>query len=141
MKPRFVLLLFLVLGLLMVGVTIYVAATIDRAERDIVTVVAPDGKYKAVRMRVYGDKPEPFCVDTIAIYLSLYPESFVASKGIYEVYGAPCAEPAKRDVLPKIEWTAHNAVRITYAPVGDKPPRMRQKDASLFVDIEWVKAN
>ncbi|RDV03847.1 hypothetical protein [Undibacter mobilis] len=141
MKPKFVLLTFFALGVLMIGITIYYAATIDRAQRDIDTVVAPDGRYKAVHMRVYGDKPEPFCVDTIAIYLALYPESFVSSKRAYEVYGAPCAAPDKRAALPKIEWTSNKSVRITYATAGDKPPRKRDKDASLFVDIAWVKAN
>lgn len=140
MKAKFVLLTFLAFGVLMVGLTIYYAATIDRAQRDIATVVAPDGRYKAVRMRVYGDKPEPFCVDTIAIYLALYPESFVSSKRAYEVYGGPCATPYKDAPLPKIEWTSNKSVRITYAAPADKPPRMRDEDASLFVDITWVKA-
>ena len=140
MKPRYVLAIFFALAVFMVGVTIYYAATTDRAERDIVTVEAPDGRYKAVRMRVYGDKPEPFCVDTIAIYLSIYPESFVASKRAYEVFGAPCARPSKDAPLPLIEWTSNKTVRITYATAGDRPPRKRDKDASLFIDIDWVKA-
>lgn len=140
MKAKAVLLTFLAFGLLMVGITIYYAATIDRAQRDIDTVVAPDGRYKAVHMRVYGDRPEPFCVDTIAIYLAIYPESFVSSKRAYEVYGAPCATPSKDAPAPKIEWTSDKSVRITYAAPADKQPRKRDKDASLFVDIEWVKA-
>lgn len=141
MKAKSVLLTFFALGVLMIGITIYFAATIDRAQRDIDTVVAPDGRYKAVHMRVYGDKPEPFCVDTIAIYLAIYPESFVSSKRAYEVYGGPCATPSKDAPAPKIEWTGNKTVRITYAAPADKPPRMRDQDASLFVDIEWVKAN
>jgi len=140
-KAKSVLLTFLALGVLMIGITIYYAATTDRAQRDIDTVVAPDGRYKAVHMRVHGDKPEPFCVDTIAIYLALYPESFVSSKRAYEVYGGPCATPSGDAPAPKIEWTGNKTVRITYAAPADRPPRMREKDASLFVDIEWVKAN
>ena len=140
MKAKSVLLTFLAFGVLMIGITIYYAATIDRAQRDIDTVVAPDGRYKAVHMRVYGDTPEPFCVDTIAIYLALYPESFVSSKRAYEVYGAPCATPSKAAPTPKIEWTSNKTVRITYAAPADREPRKRDKDASLFVDIEWVEA-
>ncbi len=141
MKAKSVLLTFLAFGVLMIGITIYYAATIDRAQRDIDTVVAPDGRYKAVHMRVHGDKPEPFCVDTIAIYLALYPESFVSSKRAYEVYGAPCATPSKAAPVPKIEWIDNKTVRITYAAPADRAPRKRDKDASLYVDIEWVKAN
>jgi hypothetical protein len=140
-KAKSVLLTFFALGVLMIGITIYFAATIDRAQRDIDTVVAPDGRYKAVHMRVYGDKPEPFCVDTIAIYLAIYPESFVSSKRAYEVYGGPCATPSRDAPAPKMEWTGNKTVRITYAAPAGKPPRMRDQDASLFVDIEWVKAN
>jgi hypothetical protein len=141
LKAKSTLLTFFALGVLMVGITIYYAATIDRAERELVTVEAPDGRYKAVRMRVHGDKPEPFCVDTVSIYLSIYPESFAASKRAYEVYGAPCATPSKDAPLPKIEWTSNKTVRIAYAAPAGKEPRKRDKDASLFIDIEWVKAN
>ena len=125
----------------MIGGSIYLAMTTERAEKSVVSVPAPDGKYKAVRLRVAGDKPEPFCVDTIAVYLSVYPDSFAASERNYEVYGGACPAKDKRDALPKIEWTDNNSLRITYA-VGDqgKPPRLKDKDASLFVDITWVKA-
>ena len=127
--------------LAMVGGSIYLAATTKRADKSIVAVASPDGKYKAVRLRVSGDQPVPFCVDTIAIFLSVYPDTFVATEGSYGVYAAPCAAPDKRDVLPKIEWTSDRAVRITYsvAPGSDKQPRLKTKDASLFVDITYVK--
>jgi hypothetical protein len=140
-KPRYIVAVFLALAVFMVGITIYYAATIDRADRELFTVEAPDGRYKAVQMRVHGDRPEPFCVDTVSIYLSIYPESFAASKRAYEVYGAPCATPSKDAPLPKIEWTSGKTVRITYAAPAGKEPRKRDKDASLFIDIEWVKAN
>jgi hypothetical protein len=140
-KPRYVFAIFFALAAFMLGVTIYYAVTIDSAKRELFTVEAPDGRYKAVQMRVYGDKPEAFCVDTVSIYLTIYPESFAASKRAYEVYGGPCAKPSKDAPLPKIEWTSNKNVRITYAAAPDKPPRMRDKDSSLFIDIEWVKAN
>jgi hypothetical protein len=122
--------------------SIYLAATVERAEKSIVAVAAPDGKYKAVRLRVSGDRPAPFCVDTIAIFLSVYPDSFVASDSNYEVYGGPCAAPSKRKELPRIEWTSDKAVRITYAPPAatEKQPRMKMRDASLFVDVTFAKA-
>jgi hypothetical protein len=133
---------FLCVILALAAGSIYLAATTDRAEKALVAVASPDGKYKAVRLTVYGKTPEPFCVDTIAIFLTVYPDSFVASNSSYQVYGAPCAAPGKRATLPKIEWLANNAVQITYAPEpgAGKAPRLKERDLSLFVDIKYVKA-
>jgi hypothetical protein len=139
-KTKTVLILFLCAMLAMVGGSIYLAITTDRADKSIVAVASPDGKYKAVRLTVSGDQPVPFCVDTIAIFLSIYPDSFVASDTSYEVYGAPCAAPDKRKALPKIEWTSNKDVRITYTPArgAAKQPRLKTRDASLYVDITYV---
>jgi hypothetical protein len=126
----------------MVAGSIYLAATTEKAHKELVTVASPDGKYKAVRLTVSGEQPAPFCVDTIAIFLSVYPDSFVASESNYEIYSAPCAAAGKRKALPKIEWLSDRAVRITYAPppAGEKQPRMKDHDASLFIDVAFVKA-
>ena len=53
----------------------------------------------------------------------------------------PAPRPAKRDALPKIEWLANNKVQITYSPEpgAGKPPRLKERDMSLFVDIAYVK--
>lgn len=127
--------------LALIAGSIYLAATTDRADKAIVAVAAPDGKYKVVRLTVSNDTPEPFCVDTIAIFLTIYPDSFVASNAGYQVYGGPCAAPAKRAALPKMEWLANNKVQITYSPEpgAAKAPRLKDRDMSLFVDITYVK--
>lgn len=140
-KPFLIGLLCVMLAL--VAGSIYLAATTDRADKALNAVASPDGKYKAVRLTVSNDTPVNFCVDTIAIFLSIYPDSFVASDSNYEVYSGPCAAPAKRAALPKIEWTANNKVTITYAPEpgAGKPPRLKERDMSLFVDIGYVKAD
>lgn len=142
MKAKPFIIIFIAIIVAIAAVSIYTAATIDRARKSLVAVASPDGKYKAVRLMVSGDTPAPFCVDTIAIFLSVYPDSFVASDSSYEVYAAPCAAPGKRDVLPKIEWTSNKAIRITYAPApgAAKPPRLKDHDASLFVAVTFVKA-
>ncbi|MBS0249022.1 MAG: hypothetical protein JSR61_20600 [Proteobacteria bacterium] len=142
MKTKTVILIFLGLLVAMTAGSVYLALTTERAQKSIVSVPAPDGKYKAVRLRVSGTRPEPYCVDSIAVYLSVYPDSFAASERNYEVYGGVCPPAGKRDALPKIEWTGNNSLRITYA-VSDpaKPPRLKAKDASLFVDITGVKAD
>jgi hypothetical protein len=123
-----------------VAASIYIAATVNKADKSISAVASPDGKYKAVRLTISGDRPAPFCVDTISIFLSVYPDSFAASESNYEVYAAPCAPPAKRKELPKIEWLVDDAVQITYAPGSDgTKPRMKDHDASLFVRVTFVK--
>ncbi len=121
--------------------SIYFAATIEKADKSIAAVASPDGKYKAVRLTVSADNPAPFCVDTIAIFLSVYPDGFVASDSNYEVYSAPCATPDKRTALPKIVWRSNDAVQITYAPAPgtDKKPRLKEHDASLFVNLTFVR--
>jgi len=124
----------------LLAASIYIAATVNKADKSISVVASPDGKYKAVRLTVSSSKPAPFCVDTIAIFLSVYPDGFVASESNYEVYAASCAPPAKRKDLPKIEWLSDSAVQIIYAPGSDKPkPRMKDHDASLFVQVRFVK--
>ena len=125
----------------MVAGSIYLAVTTEKAHKEIVAVASPDGKYKAVRLTVSGEHPAPFCVDTVAIFLSIYPDNFVASESNYEVYSGPCAAPGKRKALPQIEWLSDKAVRITYAPAppGEKPPRLKDHDASLFVNVAFVK--
>ena len=141
MKAKPFLIGFICAMLALVAGSIYLAVTTDRADKALVAVASPDGKYKAVRLTVSNDTPAPFCVDTIAIFLSVYPDSFVASDSSYEVYSAPCAAPDKRAALPKIEWTANNKVTITYAPEPDaaKSPRLKDRDMSLFVDVSYVK--
>jgi hypothetical protein len=135
---------FLILSLgamaLMVTGSIYLAVTTEQAHKEIVAVASPDGKYKAVRLTVSGEHPAPFCVDTIAIFLSVYPDSFVASDSNYEIYSGPCAAPDQRKALPKVEWLSDSEVRITDAPGSSKlKPRMKDRDASLFVHITFVK--
>jgi hypothetical protein len=132
---------FFCVVLALVAGSIYLAATTDRADKALVAVAAPDNKYKAVRLTVSNDTPVNFCVDTIAIFLTVYPDSFVASNSGYQVFNGPCAAPGKRDAFPKIEWLANNKVQITYSPEpgAGKPPRLKDRDMSLFVDITYVK--
>ena len=141
MKSKPFLIGFFCVMLALVAGSIYLAATTDKADKALVAVASPDGKYKAVRLTISNDTPAPFCVDSIAIFLSVYPDSFVASDSSYQVFSAPCAAPDRRAALPKIEWLANNRVQITYAPEpgAGKVPRLKERDMSLFVDIKYVK--
>jgi hypothetical protein len=131
---------FLAVIAIAVAVSIYVSRTVDKAAKSVSAVASPDGKYKAVRISLAGGGAAPFCFDTIAIFLAVYPDSFAESDKTYEVYGAPCAAPDKRKDLPKIEWLSNTAVKITYAAsaADAKKPRMQTIDASKFVHVTFV---
>lgn len=141
MKAKPFLIGFLCVVLALIAGSIYLSLTTDRADKALVAVASPDNKYKAVRLTVSNDTPVNFCVDTIAIFLTVYPDSFVSSDSAYQVYTAPCATASKRNAFPKIEWLANNKVQITYAPEPGtgKAPRLKERDMSLYVDIAYVK--
>ena len=124
------------------AVSIYMSATIDKIDKTVAAVASPDGRYKAVRITLARGGAVPFCVDSISIFLSVYPDNFAENDKTYEVYAAPCAAPAKRAGLPKVEWLSNTAVQITYAPVSPaadaKQPRMKPLDASHFVRVTFV---
>jgi hypothetical protein len=126
------------------AVSIYISAAIDKIDQAVAAVASPDGRYKAVRVTLARGGTAPFCVDSISIFLSVYPDNFADSAKTYEVYAAPCAAPAKRAALPKAEWLSNTAVQITYAAassaVAAKPPRMQPLDASHFVHVTFVAA-
>jgi hypothetical protein len=124
------------------AVSIYVSATIDKIDKTVAAVASPDGRYKAVRVTLARVGAAPFCVDSISIFLSVYPDNFAENDKTYEVYAAPCAALAKRTALPKVEWLSNTAAQITYAvasPAADaKPPRMKSLDVSHFVRVTFV---
>ena len=131
---------FLAVIVAAVAVSIYISRTVDKADKSVTAVASPDGKYKAVRISLAGGGAAPFCFDTVAIFLAIYPDSFAESDKTYEVYGAPCAAPAERAALPKIEWLSNSAVKITYAAnaADTKKLRMQTLDASKFVHVTFV---
>jgi hypothetical protein len=133
---------------LMVGIagviaySIYLSATIDRPQKSVVAVASPNGKYKAVRVTFAAGGSKAFCFDIIAVFLTVYPNSFAESEKAYELYRAPCAAREKRETLPKAEWLSDTAVKITYAPdaaaADTKQPLMKPIDASNFVHVTFV---
>jgi hypothetical protein len=140
-KAKPVLIGFFGLVALIGAASVYLASTVDRAEKSVVAAAAPGGKYKAVRVTFSNGGASPFCFDTISVFLSVYPDSFAESDKSYEIYGAPCAEPARRAELPHMEWLSDKALRVTYAPVANgQTPRLKDHDASRYVDVTFVKA-
>jgi hypothetical protein len=124
------------------AVSIYVSATIDKIDIAVAAVSSPDGRYKAVRVTLARGGAAPFCVDSISIFLSVYPDNFAENDKTYEVYAAPCAAPAKRAGLPRVAWLSNTAAQITYAlaspAAGATQPRMKSLDASHFVHVTFV---
>ena len=122
--------------------SIYISATIDKIDKAVAAAASPDGRYKAVRVTLARGGAASFCVDSISIFLSAYPDNFAENDKTYEVYAAPCAAPAKRAALPRVEWLSNTAVQITSAaasPVaGAKQPRVKPLDASHFVHVTFV---
>jgi hypothetical protein len=132
---------FILLVAAVAAVSIYVSRTGDKAEKKVTSVASPDGRYKAVRVMLTHGGARSFCADSIAIFLSVYPDTFAESERNYEVYAAPCAAPTDRVRLPKIEWLANDAVRITVpAEAAGTITSRKASDESLFVHLTFVSA-
>ncbi len=141
MKTKPFLIGFLVVMAAVVAASVYLSLTVEPAEKTIVALRSPDGRYKAVRERLTRTGDPKFCADSIAIFLSVYPDSFVESDKVYEVYAAPCATPSGRTPPPETQWLSNTALRIAYSP----PPaadvaevKMKPLDPSKYVHIEYV---
>ncbi|HXD45588.1 MAG TPA: hypothetical protein VN655_10685 [Pseudolabrys sp.] len=123
--------------------SVYVSRTVDRVEKTITAVPAPDGRYKAVVFWLSQGGDAPFCYASVSVYLAIYPDDFAESEKGYQVYWAPCATPAKEADVPKVEWLSKNALQITYTPgpTGADPARLRRRvvDASRYVAVTYVE--
>ena len=134
---------FAVAVALVAALSIYVSKTVDPVEKTVTATPAPDGRYKAVVVWLAQGGNEPFCYDSVSIYLAAYPNDFAESEKSYQVYWSPCATPAKAADVPKVEWLANDEVRITYTPgppVAD-PTKLRKRvvDASRYVKVSYVE--
>ena len=125
----------------MLAASIYLSLTIVRTGKAVVSVKSPDGRYKVVLASLTRADDPAFCVDSIAVFLSVYPDSFVESDKVYEVYAAPCATITGRVPPPQMAWVSNTALRITYSlpPAPDRTKlKMKPLDASKYVHIEYV---
>jgi hypothetical protein len=122
--------------------SIYVSRTVDRVEKTITAVAAPDGRYKAVILRLSQGGKAPFCYESVSIYLSVYPDNFAESEKGYQVYWSPCATPANATDAPAVTWLANDKAQITYTPGPPPadPTRLRKRvvDASRYVTVSYV---
>ena len=132
---------FLAVMAAVLAVSAYMSFTVEPTDKVIVARKSPDGRYKAVRERLTRKGDPRFCADSIGIFLSVYPDSFVESNKVYEVFAGPCATAAGDTPLPALTWLSNTQLRITYTP----PPKsdavklkMKTLDPSKYVHVEYV---
>lgn len=142
MKTRPFLIGFVAVMAAMLAASVYLSLTVKRTEKTIVSARSPDGRYKAVLASLTRADDPAFCVDSIAVFLSVYPDSFVESDKIYEVYAAPCATITGRVPPPQMAWESNTQLRITYSlpPAPDRAKvKLKPMDASKYVHVEYVE--
>lgn len=138
MKAKTFFIGFFALVAVMGAVSVYLAATVEPAEKSYAAVPAPDGKYKAVKITLSGKGPPPFCVDGIAVILGIYPDDFAERDKAYLVYSGSCAADPKG--WPKIVWTSNTEVTITYAreSATAKSPVIKDLDVTKTVHVKFA---
>jgi hypothetical protein len=113
--------------------SVYLAVTVEPAEKSLSAVAAPDNKYKAVKITLSGGGASPFCIDGIAVILGVYPDDFAERDRAYLVYSAPCA------ALPRIEWRSNTELQIGYLKnPGAKDPALKTTDVTKTVTVTFV---
>jgi len=133
---------FIVSFLAVVGaiavVSIYFSTIVDRTEKSITAVLSPDNKMKAVKLSLAGGGRSPFCLDSISVMLSAYPDEFAESRKEYVIYSAPCGRSADGEPLPKIEWHSPAALQVSYAAGVMKMLKMKDIDVTKSVHVTFV---
>jgi hypothetical protein len=133
---------FLAVVAVIAAVSFYIGATIDRADKTVSALVAPDGKFKVVRVSIAGGGATPFCVVSISVLLAVYPDDFAEREKSYEVFAAPCGKFADGAPSPKIEWLSGTALQIVYAASSAGPatkmPRQKNIDVTRSVHVTFV---
>ncbi|MEP7030896.1 MAG: hypothetical protein ABI830_08180 [Pseudolabrys sp.] len=132
MKSKTFIIVFFAIVAVLAAVSYYFSVTIDKSERSFSAVASRDGKYKAVKFTIQSTGASKFCLDTISVMLTAYPDDAAERIKQYEVYAAPC------DAAPKIEWQSDSALQITFAP-GAKPPRTKDIDVTKTVHVMFVE--
>lgn len=132
MKAKTFFIGFFAVVAVLASVSLYLSLTVDRADKTLTAFPAPDNKYKAVRITLSGDGPPPFCIDSIAVILGVYPDNFAERDKAYLVYSAPCA------ASPKIEWLSNAALQISYAK-NSAAKALKDHDVTKTVHVTFVE--
>ena len=138
MKAKPFIVSFLAVVAAIAAFSIYLSTIVDRTEKSIAAVLSPDKKMKAVKLSLSGGGKSPFCLDSISVMLSAYPDEFAESRKEYEVYSAPCARSANGEPLPKIEWHSPAVLQVSYAASAAKKLKMKTIDVTKTVHVTFV---
>jgi hypothetical protein len=123
------------------AVSYYFVATVGRPSKTMSATASPDGKFKAVKITMSNVGSTPYCFDSVAVILAVYPDDFAERNKRYEVFAAPCATLANSEPSPKIEWLSARALQITHAtgPTGSSAKRiMNNADVTNSVHVTFV---
>ena len=134
MKAKTFFIGFFAVVAVLAAVSLYLALTVDRADKSFTAIAAPDNKYKAVKITLTRAGDPPYCFDAIAVILGVYPDDFAERDKAYLVYSAPCA------ASPKIEWLSNTELQISYAKNSTaKPPTLKDHDVTKAVRVTFVE--
>jgi len=124
------------------AISFYYVATVGRPTRSIAATTSPDGKYKAVKVAMSHGGMTPYCFDSVAVILAVYPDDFGERNKRYEVFAGPCAHFANGEPSPKIEWLSPTALQITHAinaaGAGSAKRVMNDLDVTNVVHVTFV---
>ncbi len=116
--------------------SVYLAVTVEPAQKYFTAFPAPDNKYKAVKITLTRAGAPPFCADGIAVILGVYPDDFAERDKAYLVYAAPCADDR---ALPKFEWVSNSALQICFPKnPAAKQPTLKSTDVTKTVQVMFV---
>jgi hypothetical protein len=127
------------------AVSFYYVAAVGRPSKTISAIPSADGKFKAVKITMSNGGATPYCFDSVAIILAVYPDDFAERNKRYEVFAGPCANFANSEPSPKIEWLSATALQITHAshPAGSTSAKrvMNNADVTNTVHVTFVARN
>ena len=126
---------FLAIVAVLAAVSIYLSATVDRADKSVAALVSPDGKFKAVTISFAGHGATPFCVVSISVMLAVYPDEFAQQRKEYEVFSAPCGTFANGGRSPKIGWVSDTNLQITRATAPDTKAARSTKNIDVTKSV------
>src|SRR6267142_1529170 len=112
---------------------------------------SPKGQYRAVLLTdAGGGGISPYCQNKVLVIptslnehqAALTPNRHRSGEGKYEVYSAPCDLFQDHNNSPKLEWTADDALEITFSinstALFTHEVRLRKLDDSKQVNVRYI---
>ncbi len=143
MKSKPFLIGFFIFVAVFAAISFYYVATVGRPTRSLTAVTSPDGKYKAVTLTMSHAGATPYCFDSVAVILAVYPNDFGERNKRYEVFAGPCVTFADGAPSPMIEWLSPTQLRIAHAAneagAGKSKHVMNDVDVTKVVHVTFVE--